>query len=111
MTQVFSRNFKAMICPVCKKTFSAQNGDLRRTCSRACSRIFDEIRRHSPEAAASMEIDTAGRMRAPRKSCAMYGGPETCLGLTAMWCTVEDCSFYKPRDDQSRAEIDDPRAP
>lgn len=35
----------------------------------------------------------------PMKNCRFYRG-NRCTGLDNLYCTIEKCSFYKPREDE-----------
>ena len=91
------------LCPVCKKGFDAsekrsykQSGQI--TCSEKCNSIAQTIRRNDPKKYQDMMDSTKDAVLPARKTCIMYDPKsDSCTGLTGLWCTVEECSFYKPK--------------
>lgn len=35
----------------------------------------------------------------PKEDCKFYKNERTCIGLNKLYCKTEECSFYKPKDD------------
>ena len=90
-------NKPVKICPVCHKVFTNKdNRPITATCSARCGTIFVQHDKHSR--ARLVEL-AAERKREPRKDCCSYMEGGWCSGLNALWCKYEDCSFYKPRED------------
>lgn len=90
------------ICPVCKKGFSYRTryGKDAITCSDNCKQTMVIVRSEDPEEWSNMVREAETMRRPARQSCALYDtGSKCCTGLTALWCTVEDCKFYKPKVD------------
>lgn len=91
------------ICPVCKKGFDValKNGSRNYkpiTCSEECNSLAKEIRKDTPDEWEKMVKEAEDAFRDPARSCIMYDPKaKCCTGLTALWCTVETCKFYKPK--------------
>lgn len=85
----------ACICPVCGRAFYAEK-DYRITCSKKCSDAFA----HKDKAAKEYMIAEAEKKRRPaRTDCRAYDPKyHDCDCLNALWCEVEDCKFYDPKE-------------
>lgn len=85
------------ICPICGRAFIGKE-DPRVTCSRGCSDKFFRLDKHER---AELTAEAEKKRRLPRIDCRAYD-PKThdCDGLNALWCTVEDCKFYKSKEDK-----------
>lgn len=93
---------KMCICPICHKAFSTTltNGRQHHTvCSADCrNKMAAVIAVDGKQRRDELLAEAKKLEREPRKTCIMYEPiSEDCVGLTGLWCTVEDCKFYKPK--------------
>lgn len=86
---------KLYICPVCGRAFLDEE-DLRVTCSNSYHTEFMLL---DKKERARLTAEAEKKRRPARTDCRCHD-PERrdCLGLTALWCTVEDCKFYKSKE-------------
>lgn len=83
------------ICPICGTAFFGDD-ILRVTCSRKCRAKMAGMGRTERE---HLIAEAEKKRRPARIDCRAYNTEyRDCDGLNALWCEVEDCKFYKPRE-------------
>ena len=85
----------ALICPICGRAFFAED-ELRVTCSRRCSNMMYCMERAARE---QLIAEAKNKRRPARTDCRCYDPKyHGCNGLSALWCEVEECKFYKKKE-------------
>lgn len=86
------------ICPICGRAFIGKE-DLSVTCSKECHQKYFRLGKHERE---GLIAEAKEKRRPARTDCREYDPKiHDCDALNALWCTVEDCKFYKSKGDKS----------
>ena len=84
----------ALICPICGRAFFAED-ELRVTCSRRCG---SKMKGFGDRERAHLIAEAEKKRRPARTDCRCYDPKyHDCNGLSALWCEVEECKFYKQK--------------
>lgn len=86
------------ICAMCGKPFLG--GENKKNCSAACSDKYKGIG-YKKQLHVQQVAEAKEKRHPVRTDCRAYDPKKRdCIALNALWCTVEDCKFYKSKEDK-----------